>query len=65
MRFDKLVEIYLEEFPDKLKNNIHVSDRFMNTGSKPDGFKGDIGIQNPELMSGDLFPQKRKKKKLK
>lgn len=31
-------------------------------GAKPDGFNGDTGMQNPELVSGKLFPQRKPKK---
>ena len=63
MQFDELVEMYLEEFHPSVKRlgyKVHGSDRFINTGAKPDGFKGDTG--QPETQNvGDLFPKRNKK----
>lgn len=66
MQFDELVDIYLEEFNSEVKRlgfGVNVSNNGpYRKGKTPDGFKGDIGRQNSEIVVGDLFPQKENKK---
>lgn len=66
MKFDDMVDMYIEEFDPSVKRlgfktNVSNNGPF-RMGPKPDGFKGDTGMQTPELVGGELFPQKKNKR---
>jgi len=73
MKFDDMVQLYLEEFPTTIKYpNVTKTASVGNTrwSGTPSGFKGDISKGNPnERLPNDIsslfyqkMPQKNKKK---
>jgi hypothetical protein len=73
MKFDDMVQLYLEEFPTTIKYpNVTKTASVGNTrwSGTPSGFKGDISKGNPnERLPNDIsslfyqkMPQKKKKK---
>jgi hypothetical protein len=66
MKFDDLVDMYMEEFHPSVKRLGFKTNVTNNgptkIGPKPDGFKGDTGMQTPQLIDGGLFPKRRNKK---
>lgn len=65
MKFDKLVDLYLEEFDPSQKRlgfKTNVTGGPISTGPKPDGFNGDTGSPEPQNVS-KLFPNNKKRKK--
>jgi hypothetical protein len=67
MKFDELIEMYLEEFnPSKETSRYTLGKKAYSTKGltnlskgKSDGFKGDTGTQEKKLIPAGLFPQKR------
>jgi hypothetical protein len=66
MKFDELVETYLEEFNPTPETSRYTKGKKarstngpINAKSKADGFKGDTGMPEKTVLPTGLFPQKR------
>lgn len=66
MKFDEMVDMYMEEFHSSVKRlgfNTNVTNNGPSIeGSVPDGFKGDTGMPTPNIIK---FPKRTRHSKRK